>query len=118
VIVQRSNAWVLAGALLLLAPACAKPAEKEEMAPETEAILEVDNRGFYDMTIYVVRASTRLRIGVAPGLKVTTFSLKRHIIGQGADLQFMADPIGGNRTPVSQQLYVSPGEIVHLTISP
>jgi hypothetical protein len=118
VIVQRAQPWLLLGTLVLLAPACAKPAEKEEAAPETEAILEVDNRGFYDMTIYVVRSSTRLRIGIAPGLKVTTFSLKRHIIGQGSDLQFMADPIGGNRTPVSQRMYVSPGEIVHLTISP
>lgn len=103
---------------MLLAPACAKPGAPEEAAPVPEAMLEVDNRRFYDMTIYVVRAGTRLRIGVAPGLSVTAFPLKRNIIGVGTDLQFLADPIGGGRAPVSQSLFVSPGEIVRLTISP
>ena len=104
--------------LVLLAPACAKRAEPEEAAPVPEAILEVDNRRFYDMTIYVIRSGTRLRIGVAPGLSVTNFPLKRHVIGNGTDLQFLADPIGGGRTPVTQQMFVGPGEIVRLTISP
>jgi hypothetical protein len=108
----------LAAVLVLLVPACNKLAPKDEPVPVAEAILEVDNRGFYDMTIYVLRAGTRQRIGIASGLRVTTFSLKRNIIGNGGDLQFMADPIGGNRTPVSQQIMVQPGEIVRLTIMP
>jgi hypothetical protein len=30
----------------------------------------------------------------------------------------MADPIGGNRTPISEEMTMQPGDIVTLTIPP
>jgi hypothetical protein len=104
--------------LAIVAPACRHLAPENEPVPVSEAVLEVDNQAFLDMTIYVVRSGTRQRIGIAPGHTRTSFSLRRGIVSQGADLQFLADPIGGHRTPVSQRIYVSPGDVVQLTITP
>lgn len=104
--------------LAVTAPACRPMAPKGEPAPASEAVLEVNNQAFLDMTIYIVRSGTRLRIGIAPGLTLTAFPLQRRFIGNGGDLQFMADPIGGSRTPVSQRIYVEPGDVVRLTITP
>ncbi len=36
----------------------------------------------------------------------------------GVQLRFLADPIGGSRSPVSDQIVVSPGDEVQLTIPP
>ena len=104
--------------LAVIAPACNKLAPENEPVPVSEAVLEVNNQAFLDMTIYIVRSGTRQRIGIAPGLTLTSFPLGRRFIGNGGDLQFMADPIGGNRTPVSQRIYIEPGDVVRLTITP
>jgi hypothetical protein len=39
-------------------------------------------------------------------------------IQPGGLLRFLADPIGSNLTPVSDQIIVSPGDEVQLTIPP
>jgi hypothetical protein len=36
----------------------------------------------------------------------------------GERLRFLADPIGGGQLPVSEELYVAPGESVTITIPP
>ena len=104
--------------IALSAPACGRAAPADEPAPAPEAELEVNNQAFLDMTIYVLRAGVRQRIGVAPGLTRTSFKLQRYIIGNGGEFQFLADPIGSNRTPVSQRIWVEPGDVVQMTITP
>jgi hypothetical protein len=40
------------------------------------------------------------------------------MVNQGIPIRFQADPIGGNRTPFSEEITVSPGETVVLRIPP
>jgi hypothetical protein len=85
---------------------------------DTATNIVVDNRGFHDMTIYVIEGSARRRLGTATGLSKTRFPIPRTIVGNGREMQFLADPIGGSRNSVSHSIFVSPGDQVGLTITP
>lgn len=107
-------------ACLALASACSlnrnDPDEMAEPVPPTK--LRVDNQAFLDMTIYVYRSSQRVRLGTATGNSVTRLTIPANMIFGATPLRFQADPIGGNRTPVSSEITVSPGDEVYLTIPP
>lgn len=80
--------------------------------------IQVENQNFADMTIYVIRSGQRYRLGTVNGHSTQTFTVPPALVAGGGDLRFLADPIGGNRTPVSEVLYVAPGELIELTIPP
>lgn len=107
----------LALALFAGGPACSKgpAAPVDPMAP---AYVEVQNRGFYDMTIYVIRSGQRVRLGQVSGNSTATFELPRTMVNPGLPIRFQADPIGSSRTPFSEEISVSPGDTVQLTIPP
>lgn len=105
-------------ACLLLLAACSKPQPDEESpSPRDEkTVVSVDNRGFLDMTIYVIDGSQRVRLGVANGNRVTDLTVPQYLVRGMAHLQFLCDPIGGNRAPVSDEITVEPGDQVTLVI--
>ena len=106
-----------AAALFLVTASCSKQpaAPVDPMAP---AYVEVQNQGFLDMTIYVIRSGQRVRLGQVSGNSTATFELPRTVVNPGLPIRFQADPIGGNRTPFSQEIGVSPGDTVVLRIPP
>lgn len=84
--------------------------------PSVRTYVEVDNRGFADMTIYVVDGGQRVRLGSAPGNARTELLIPAHLVSTARPLQFLADPIGSSRTAVSDTIYVEPGDRVVLMI--
>ncbi len=105
--------------LLLAAGACAGMGGGTVNAdPNQPTVVQVDNQGFSDMTVYVVRNSQRARLGIATGNSKTNFSLPPSVAGGLASLRFIADPIGGRRNSVSQEITIAPGDTVVLTIPP
>jgi hypothetical protein len=76
----------------------------------------VDNRALYDMTIYVLEGSIRQRLGTASAVSTTRLGIPRTAVGNGRDLQFLADPFAGQGNSVTQRIYVKPGDQVSLTI--
>ena len=90
-------------------------------APATQrepAILEIDNRRFSDLVIYAMDGSRRLRLGTVTGNTASKFRIPANIVGIGREVQFLADPVGGQRTGVSERMFVRPGETLKLTILP
>jgi hypothetical protein len=85
---------------------------------EPTTTVRVENRGFSDMTIYVVQSSRRVRLGLATGNQTTVLKIPANMIFGMTELRFLADPIGGDRTPISESITVSPGEEVTLMITP
>ena len=81
-------------------------------------VVQVDNQGFLDMDVYAVRSGQRLRIGLAPGNTKTNLTLPSTLVSGLASLRFVADPIGGRRASVSQEITVAPGDTVVMTIPP
>jgi hypothetical protein len=81
----------------------------------TTAVL-VDNRAFLDMTIYVIDGGQRVRLGVAPSNSRTELIIPAHLVRGSSQLQFLCDPIGSSRAPVSDEIMVETGDRVTLLI--
>lgn len=92
-------------------PGSAQPAQKQE--PTT---LVVENRGWVDMTIYVIRGPQRQRLGIVPATSTRRFVIPSSLIFGVTPLRFLADPIGSDVTPVSNEIAVTPGQEVRLLI--
>ena len=81
-------------------------------------VVEVDNQGFLDMTVYAARSAQRVRLGIAGGNRKTALPIPSYLVIGLTPLRFVADPIGGRRASVSQEITVAPGDTVGLTIPP
>jgi hypothetical protein len=116
---RRGVALAIMLACLTLASACRMNNDPDELAePVPPTRLRVENQAFLDMTIYVYRSSQRIRLGTATGNSVTRLTIPPNLIFGATPLRFMADPIGGNRSPISSEITVAPGDEVVLTIPP
>ncbi|HKT58604.1 MAG TPA: hypothetical protein VJQ46_01055 [Gemmatimonadales bacterium] len=114
---RRSIAPFLACVVLLAA--CSAKARSDGDSPrplDAPASVRVENRDFLDMTIYVIDGSQRVRLGVANGNKTTELRIPQYLVRGPAHLKFLCDPIGGRRSPVSDEITVEPGDVVTLTI--
>jgi hypothetical protein len=89
-----------------------------QIDPNAPTVIQVDNQGFLDMNVFAVRSSQRVRLGIAPGNTKTSFRVPPGLISGLTSLRFIADPIGGTRASVSQEITVAPGDTVGLTIPP
>lgn len=109
---------VATGAVAGTVVGCHTP-PRERVAPGTAATLQVQNQGFADMTIYVVRDNVqRVRLGLSTGNTTQLFRIPADLIAGAGTLRFIADPVGGNRAPVSDEITVRPGDTVTLIIPP
>jgi hypothetical protein len=98
--------------------ACGGSKSQSAPNPQPRTSLRVENQGFSDMTIYAIRSGQRVRLGNAPGNSTTTFTIPPNLIFGATPLRFLADPIGSNRTPVSDEITVQPGDQVRLVLPP
>lgn len=80
-------------------------------------MLRVENQAFLDMNIFVVFRGQRIRVGFVSGSTTTNFRLPMQLTSVET-LRFIADPVGSNRLPISEEILVSPGDVVTLTIPP
>lgn len=104
--------------LVLATTACAGRSQDTTPEPTESAAVQVQNQGFSDMVVYAINGGQRIRLGLATGNSTNTFTIPRHLIRGAGGIRFLADPVGGNRTPVSEEMTVNPGDIVTLTIPP
>lgn len=113
---RTTNPWHWIAVLALAALACfgGKP-----RAPNEAAKVQVENQAFSDMTVYVLDAGgARRRLGTATGLTTTVLTIPQSVFGNGREVLFMIDPIGGARTARTNRIYVTPGDEVRLVIPP
>lgn len=111
--IDRRGFLIAATAVLIAACSARRPASDQPVTT-----LRVQNQGFLDMTIYLIAGSQRVRLGVAGGSSTTTMRIPSQYVFGASSLRFLADPIGGNRTPVSESITVVPGDVVTLIIPP
>jgi hypothetical protein len=101
-----------------LAAGCAGRNASTSASPNDPAMVQVENRGFADMVIYAVSGAQRVRLGIATGNSTKSFTIPAALVRGAGPLRFLADPIGGRRTPITEDIVVQPGDIVSLTIPP
>ena len=108
---------VLALVLAIASAACYGKG-KNAPTPVERTTVFVDNRGFLDRNIFVVRGGQRVRLGTVTGNSQATFTIPASMVGSATSLRFIADPIGAPRPPVTEEINVSPGDRIQLTIPP
>jgi hypothetical protein len=118
--VARCVFGLLMAALMTLS-ACGGRQASGSTAPErdAESTLTVENLGFADATVYAVTGTgSRVRLGLVNGNSTQRLTLPGYLVRGGDQLRFLADPIGGSQGPVTEELFVGPGDNVVLTIPP
>jgi hypothetical protein len=71
------------------------------------------------MVIYAVSGGgLRTRLGIVTGNSSQSFTIPSYLVRDTGPIRFLADPVGGARAPVSEEMTVQPGDIVGLTIPP
>ncbi len=115
---MKSRSIVLA-LLFLFAVACSTMAPGTGSSNQNQpTAVRVDNQAFADMTVYAARSAQRVRLGIATGHSVSVFKVPPGLISGLTPIRFIADPIGGTRPSVSEEITVAPGDTVMMTIPP
>jgi hypothetical protein len=111
----------LAGALLLAAVAsCGANRDGRQTAPlpppEPRTTVRVENLGFPDVTVYVLRNTQRVRLGQVTGVSVAVLTIPEHVVLGASSLRFQVNPIGSRVQPISYEFFVHPGDEVLLVV--
>ena len=115
---MRTRRTFVVAMLGLALAACGGSKSNSAPNPQPRTTIRVENQGFADMTIYAIRSGQRVRLGIATGNQTTVFTIPSNLIFGATPLRFLADPIGGSGTPVSDEITVQPGDEVRLVIPP
>ena len=117
---SRSAAVRMVGLVALLLGCAAKSGdEDQDVEPSrynAEMALEVENHGWSDIVIYLVRGTAVDRLGMVGSLNTKTFVFPFRKLGIGTDVRLRADPIGGPRAFTSENLHVQPGQWIKWTL--
>lgn len=119
------HARALLTAALLLGGALAGPACARNQPPQAEDVgaimLFVENRGWDDMNIFILRGDTRDRLGRVSAASRWSVPLDRWVTNQAGSIRIVAQPVGtryyGNgASAVTQILQLENGQTVLWTI--
>ena len=102
--------------LAALAAACVSPPGAAGGALRAGATLRVENQAVLDVNVYALRAGQRIRLGTVSAHSTATLRVPATLVGSGMGVQFIADFIGSDRAPVSEEVVIWPGDEVRLTI--
>ena len=116
---RRAAARYLVLALGLAALGCGSGhAARNENDGPVRTTIEVQNEDFNDMAVFVLVNGARTRLGIASGNKSTVLTIPDYLLNGVTFLRFVASPIGGNRSPVSEEVDVTPGDQLAMVIRP
>ena len=107
-------ATLIASALLLSSCAALGPAA-ERHSRERNTLL-VQNRGWDDVTVYVVRGETDIRVGVVQALSSRMFPLPSSVAGPGTPIRLRGRKRLQDEVFTSHAFNMSPGEVARWTI--
>lgn len=102
----------------LSAGGCYRNARSGPAEPRT--VVHVDNQSFSDFNIYVVpEAGNQIRLGLCPAKTQRDFVIPSGVItGFARSMRFLARPLATQVGPVSEDVVVSPGDVIGLQIPP
>lgn len=116
--VRATALAVLTLGATLPAAGCWRKGAAGSQEVERPTTLRVRNQGFLDVNVYAVRGSQRVRLGTVTGNSTQVLRIPGFLMNGITPLRFIADPIGNQRTPTSDEIVVTPGDEVQLFIPP
>jgi hypothetical protein len=116
---RTSLATALSLAGLLAAATAFRPAvpATHHTARRGATVLQVENDGVTDRIMYLVTESgMRQRLGTASAVSTTTFTIPSMFVGRASNTWFEARRFAGYNYEWSPQMFLSPGDTVHMMI--
>ncbi len=118
---MRQNILLLLAALLPVSfvscTSARQPVDGSPPVPQAEVVVRVENAGWEDATVYLLRGSARLRLGVVDGFGTRTFALSHGLLGSGQELRLAIEPTITRRIHASDTFNVSPGQTVRWSVN-
>lgn len=103
---------------LVTIAACTAPSLAGGGPEQPATVLRVTNQSFDNVTVYVVRSTTRRRLGMVNAISSQTFRIPADMVLEANTLSFQTDPIGAGRSPVTREMLVRAGDQITMTIPP
>ena len=100
--------------VLMLLSACGST--KEQTGEQGGATVNVTNRNWLSMEIYVVGQSQRVRLGRVGAGKSKQFTIPAHLLSGATPLRFEMESSGPQRDVLSEAFIIAPGEEIILII--
>ena len=117
-VVCRNHATLIATTMLLwLMSGCAVHQPQPE-ASMSAIVLEVENRNWSDIVLYVVHDGTTTRFISVTAAKTQTVPMDSRFIGAGGVVRFIAHRVGGDDDYYSPSVSVRTGNTIALTLQP
>jgi hypothetical protein len=112
--------WGLVVGVLVLAGGCASgqqtpPSDAVDLNGQPgqgETTVVVDNQNLNEMTIFAYQGSQRMRLGRARATAITKLRIPTSIVSGVVQLRFFAQPLGNQRSYLSELIPVQPGDQV------
>lgn len=104
---------VLCGSLILAIPACGF-SRGQSAAPtplDSEVSVEVDNRNWSDITIYLMTGGLPQRLGMVTALSNGSFAFPSQRLSTSGSVRLRALPVAG-RPYTSEPILVQPGQAI------
>ncbi len=89
---------------------------REQTSQQGETPIQVTNRNWLSMEIYVVGQSQRVRLGRVESGQTERFMIPAHLLSGATPLRFVMESSGPQRDVLSEEILVAPGEEVILVI--
>jgi len=102
--------------ILLFLGSCTSTNRKTREYDTGKTRVRVENRNEIPMTIYVLKRSQRVRLGRVSAHETSVFTIPADIVGRTAFVRLIADPVGSNRSPISEEFTVAPGDVIEMVI--
>jgi len=80
------------------------------------ARLLVDNQSTAQIRIFALSSGQRVRLGTVNGLSTETLTIPDFLVGGGRNIAFVTEPLAGQASARTIELYVTPGDAVRLII--
>ncbi len=124
---MRASCWSVWAAgvmsLGLLAGGCASlgqvpaPSYAEKAAPSADGpMIQVHNRHWQDVNVYLVIAGTRYRLGTVGTTRTERFPIARFAGWDTHSMQLFVDPIGSTDTFTSESFNLASGQWAELVV--
>lgn len=119
---MRSRWTILRVSFLLFASAAAgactsgRARPRIWSAPASGYSVTVRNDNWLDADVYATYLGSNFRLGFVRGLTTATLPLPRDFIHLGT-VQLRVDPVGTESTYTSDQIVISPGQRIELTVN-
>ncbi len=119
------TALTMLGTLAVLA--VASPARATSVGADTIVVaakdsaattVEVRNQAWLDAVVYAIRDGASYRLGIATGNTTSKFTLPKYLDRGLYSMKFVVHPIGARGQTVSDEIMISRGDVIELTIPP